>query len=113
MKYLYGNFSENQITDTTQLMHSEVHKLLLYKDSNIDSVIFADDEQFITFFKNLMYRFGGMNELLGEPSEMVLLMSTLQAALTLVTSDNYSWRRYRQLILDSHGYISSMFNKEV
>lgn len=111
MKYLYGTFSDKQIEINTQLMHNEVHKLLLYKDNNITDIIFEDDDAFLNYFKNLLYRFGGLNTLLGEPVEMVGLMSTLQAAYNEIIDENYSWKSFRRLILDSHGYISSI-NKE-
>lgn len=112
MNYLYGNFSDNQIELNAKIMHSEVHKLLLYKDNKITETIFVSEKDFLNYFTNLLYRFGGLNELLGEPVEMVSLMSTLQAAKDEVCSDNYNWNNFRRLILDAHGFIKLMF-KEV
>lgn len=109
MEYLYGNFSDKQIELNAVSMHNAVHKLLLYKDKNVSGLIFDTDEQFHHYFKNLLYRFGGFNTLLGEPEQMVSLMSTLQAAYNEIEKDDFNFSTYRRLILDAHGFISSMF----
>lgn len=109
MTYKYGEFTDNQIDVNAKFMHGEIHKLLLYKDPNIELDIFRNDDDFLTFFRNLMYRFGGLNELLGEPDQMVALMSTLQAAYDESLKDNFEWATYRRLILDVHGYIKAVF----
>lgn len=111
MKYLYGKFSDNQISTNAKIMHNEIHKLLLYKDNKVDEKIFNSEEDFQNYFTNLLKRFGGLNELLGEPNFMVSLMSTLQAAYDEVNSENYNFLTFRRLILDSHGYIKAMFEE--
>jgi hypothetical protein len=40
MQYLYGEFTDEQINKTVISMHSDIHKLLLYKDRNITEQIF-------------------------------------------------------------------------
>lgn len=112
MNYLYGKFSREQIQLNSRLMHSEVHKLLLYKDKNIKQKIFENDEDFLNYFHNLLCRFGGLNELLCCPVEMVGLMATLQAANDLVRSDSFDYCEYRRLILDAHAYIKKIFTAE-
>lgn len=111
MKHLYGNFSNNQILLNAKIMHNEVHKLLLYKDKMVEENIFNSEDDFINYFTNLLFRFGGLNELLGEPVSMVSLLSTLQAALDEVKSSSYNYSNYRRLILDAHGYIKLMFEE--
>ena len=81
MKYLYGEFTDKQINEAVRVMHNDIHKLLLYKDKKIEETIFNSEEDFFNYYDNLLFRFGGLNELLGEPDNMVMLMSTLQAAL--------------------------------
>lgn len=110
-KYLYGNFTDIQIKENAKLMHNEIHKLLLYKDNKVTEKIFNSDEEFNNYFINILYRFGGLNELLGEPNYMVSLMSTLKAAYDEATSDNYNYANFRRMILDSHGYIKLMFEE--
>lgn len=111
MRYLYGEFTDNQITEAVRVMHNDIHKLLLYKDNKITETIFNTDKDFEIYFTNLLFRFGGLNELLGEPDQMVALMSTLQAAYNEVMSDHFSYRTFRRAILDSHGYIKAMFEE--
>jgi len=111
MEYLYGSFSNKQIKINSKYMHNEIHKLLLYKDKNITETIFNSEQDFINYFNNLLYRFGGLNKLLGEPDYMVAFMSTLQAAYDEVNSDSYKYCTFRKLILDAHGYIKLMFEE--
>lgn len=111
MKYLYGEFSNGQIQLNAKIMHSEVHKLLLYKDKNLEQEIFSNDNDFKIYFKNLLYRFGGLNELLGCPTQMVALISTLQSAYDMVQSDKFSYCEYRRLILNAHNYIKNIFEE--
>lgn len=108
-QYLYGEFSDEQMKANAKLLHAECHKLLVYKDENITEKNFANDAEFMTYFHNLLERIGGMNTLLGEPDMMVSLMSTLQAAYDMCNGDNYDYRRFRRLILDSHGILTQMF----
>lgn len=111
MTYLYGEFADKQIELNARLMHGEIHKLLLYKDDNISENLFKDDLEFLSYFHNLLCRFGGLNDLLGEPRQMVALMATLQAAYKEVQSETYKWEDYRRLILDAHGYVTAMFRE--
>lgn len=111
MKHLYGEFSNKQITVNAKIMHNEVHKLLLYKDKMVEENIFDSEDDFINYFTNLLFRFGGLNKLLGEPVSMVSLMSTLQAAFDEARSNSYNYSNFRRLILDAHGYIKLMFEE--
>mgnify|MGYP007069851954 CR=1 FL=1 len=111
MKYLYGEFSTEQIQLNAKLMHSEVHKLLLYKDKNVTQEIFSNDEDFQVYFKNLLYRFGGLNELLNCPTQMVALIATLQSAYDLAKNNSFNYCEYRRLILNAHNYIKIIFEE--
>ena len=113
MKHLYGTFSDSQIQSYATTMHNEIHKLLLHKDNNITETIFNSEEDFRNYFINLMVRYAGLNELLGQPTKMVALMSTLQAAYCEVINEDYEYSVFRKLILDAHGYIKSMFEEVV
>lgn len=112
MQYLYGEFTDEQINKTVIQMHNDIHKLLLYKDRNITEQIFNSEEDFVSYFTNLLFRFGGLNELLGEPKEMVSLMSTLQGAYREIRNPKkYKFWRFRRAILNCHGYIKAMFEE--
>ena len=104
MDYLYGTFSDEQIKNAACLMHKNIHRLLLYKDKLVTDRIFNSDE-------DILFKFGGLNTLLGYPNDMLLLISTLQAAYDLIDSPKYSYRIFRKAILDSHGYIKAMLEE--
>lgn len=112
MDYLYGEFTNEQINKTVVLMHNDIHKLLLHKDRDITEEIFNSEEDFLSYFNNLLFRFAGFNELLGEPQEMVYLMSTLQSAYNEVLRKHFRYYVFRRAILDCHGYIKKMFELE-
>lgn len=107
--YLYGKFTDKQIIEATRAMHNDIHKLLLYKDKRIEETIFEDDEAFLVFFQNVMFKFGGTKTLFNNNGIMVILMSTLQGAYDNVTSDEFDYITFRRAILDSHEYIKLMF----
>lgn len=111
MRYLYGTFTDDQMKTTARQMHSEVHKLLLYKDPNISDKVFATDEEFIHFFENVLVRFGGFNHLLGEPDKMPYLMSSLQAAFDELGKDPFDYHLYRKLLFDVHGYLTEILGE--
>lgn len=113
MKYLYGEFTDSQMHSAVCSMHNDIHKLLLYKDEKIKDKIFRTDEDFKIYFDKLLFRFGGLNELLGEPEQLVKLMSTLQGAYDEVNSEHFNYKVFRRAILDSHGYLTAMFESEV
>ena len=105
MDYLYGEFSDEQIKNAAILMHKNIHRLLLYKDNLVTTKIFK------RYFENILFKFGGLNTLLGYPEEMVSLMATLQAAYDIVDSPRYNYSIFRRAILDSHGYIKAMLEE--
>nr|DAM58011.1 MAG TPA: hypothetical protein [Caudoviricetes sp.]DAV96504.1 MAG TPA: hypothetical protein [Caudoviricetes sp.] len=111
MDYLYGTFSDEQIKNAACLMHKNIHRLLLYKDKLVTDRIFNSDDDFKKYFEDILFKFGGLNTLLGCPNDMLLLISTLQAAYDLIDSPKYSYRIFRKAILDSHGYIKAMLEE--
>lgn len=109
MEYIYGSFTKRQIKEAAHAMHNDVHKLLLYKDNRIEEKIFENDEVFLIFFQNVMFKFSGTKTLFNNNGIMVTLMATLQAAYDEVTSDEFDYMTFRRAILDSHNYIKQMF----
>ena len=109
MKYIYGEFTDKQIANAVKTMHGDIHKLLLYKDKNVTTTIFESEGDFLIFFKNTLFRFGGLSELFGDTLYMVKFMATLQAAYTEVLNTNFNWHIFRRAILDFHDYLTLMF----
>lgn len=113
MEYLYGQFDDRQAQDCAKHMHNEIHILLLFKDPKVDQILFKTDEEFHEYFVNLLYKFGGLNDLLGNPDYFVELMTVLRLALSEVEKTEFNFATYRKLILDAHGLITAIFEKEV
>ena len=111
MQYIYGDFTDKQINEAVRAMHGDIHKLLLYKDNTIEEKIFEDDEAFLVFFENVMFKLGGTKTLFNDNGLMVTLMATLQGAMDNFKSDHFSYKKFRRAILDSHGYIKQMFEE--
>lgn len=109
MEYIYGSFTKRQINEAARAMHNDVHKLLLYKDNRIEEKIFENDEAFLIFFHNIMFKFSGTKTLFNNNGIMVTLMATLQAAYDEAVSDEFDYMTFRRAILDSHNYIKQMF----
>ena len=109
MQYIYDDFTDKQINEAVRAMHSDIHKLLLYKDKTIEEKIFEDDEAFLVFFENVMFKLGGTKTLFNDNGLMVTLMATLQGAMDNFKSDHFSYKKFRRAILDSHGHIKQMF----
>ena len=102
MEYIYGEFTDRRIKEAVRAMHSDIHRLLLYKDKKIEEIIFESEEEYMAYIKNLLFRFAGMNELFGEPPQLVAFMSTLQAAYDEILSENFRYSVFRRANLDCH-----------
>jgi hypothetical protein len=55
-----------------------------------------------------MRRLDGFNELLFYPTEIVAIMSLLEAAMIESRKDNFNYKSYRKLILDAHRLIDEI-----
>ena len=111
VNYIYGSFSDAQIKKTAQMMHGEIHKLLLYKDPKVLDEIFPTSEIFEAYFKNLFYKYNGLNHLLGFPEYMVQFLSILEAAYIEHKSSNYCFYSFRKLIFDAHDCLTKLFGE--
>ena len=99
MDYKYGEFTQNQISETKNQLRRKIFFLLLYvdpekaseyKDVNVDDAI-----------ESVLHLIGGLNDLLGCPQEVVTVQSLLDAALLEHRKADFNWKRYRKLILDA------------
>ena len=99
MDYRYGNFTQDQIVETKQKMRKQIFFLLLIVDpvkaEEYDNV---DVNEAID---NVLNEFGGLNDLLNYPKELVEIMALINAAKIEYNSRNYNWSKYRKLILDA------------
>lgn len=103
MNTKYGNYATSQIHNTKLSLRKSIFFLLLYVDPETKKEY--PDIDVVEAFHNLQYKLNGINSILYEPSELVETMGLLEAALLEYTSENFSWKRYRKLILDAGAMI--------
>ena len=106
MQNKYGYFDDEQIEKYKVILHKDLFWLLLYKDPKTkDEYSYVD---FNKYFDGLMRKIAGLNELLFYPTEIVLIMSLLEAALIESKKENFNYRVYRKLVLDAHTEIDKI-----
>ncbi len=99
MKYKYGDFSQTQIALTKERMRKQIYFLLLIVDEKTAHEFENVDVN--EAFEGILAAFGGLNDLLGQPPELVQIMSLLNAAYIEYKSEPFNWNSYRSLILDA------------
>lgn len=98
MTYKYGDFKHNQIAETKLKMRKQIFFLLLIVDPE---TAWQYEVSVLEAFENVLRVFGGLNDLLGYPSELVSVMSLLNAAFLEYKNVDFKYERYRKLILDA------------
>lgn len=106
MKHLYGEFSENQISQTKKSLRGSIFFLLLCVDTKTSWEY--QDVDVNKCFEGLLLKIGGLNELLLKQPEIVTTMSLLQAALMEYNSPDFNFFTYRKLILDAGAEINKL-----
>ena len=104
MKNIYGAYGDAQFSGYIKKLHSMIHWLLVYKDEN--NSVLSD------YFNFLQLRIQGFNSLLGEPSEIVELMTLVECAKTeFLKGPNCDNHVYRRFVLDAHAVIDRLQKK--
>lgn len=106
MQYKYGHFKDTQFEGHKKSLKKAIFWLLLYKDPKT-----KDDYpnlDFDKYFDGLMRRIDGLNHLLSYPTEIITLLSTLQAAKLEADKDNFNFKIYRKLILDAGSLVDKI-----
>ena len=109
MKHLYGEFTQNQIAQTKKSLRGSIFFLLLCVDSKTSHEYKEVDVN--KCFKGLLLKLGGLNELLMNQPELVMVMSLLQAAMNEYNNPEFEFKTYRKLILDAGAEVDKL--KEV
>ena len=99
MKHKYGEFSFEQFEDAKEYVRKQIFFLLLIVDPNTkDSFKYVNQDE---AFHEIMNKLSGMNHLLGEPTELVMVLSLLEEAYWELQNPDFEFKRYRKLILDA------------
>jgi hypothetical protein len=106
MRNLYGNFDNEQMENYKVKLHKELFWLLIYKDPKTKDEYLSVD--FNKYFDGLMRKIDGLNELLFYPTEIVAIMSLLEAALIESKKADFNYQAYRKLVLDAHSLVDKI-----
>ena len=95
----YGEFADMQISEIKEILRKRIFFLLLVAEDLEAKTKFpeVDLEQANT---TLLWRISGLNELLGEPTELVTVLSLLEEAKNSI-KPTFDFAKYRKLILDA------------
>ena len=106
MQTIYGHFEDEQMENYKVKLHKELFWLLIYKDPKTrDEYLNVD---FNKYFDGLMRRIDGLNALLFYPTEIVAIMSLLEAALIESKKVDFDYQSYRKLVLDAHSLVDKI-----
>lgn len=98
-KYKYGSFNDDQERLTKKYMQKQIYFLLLYVDEKTRERY--DNINVVDAFSSIQTWFGGLNELLFYPVELVRVCSLLEAARKEYESEDFEFSKYRKLLLDA------------
>lgn len=99
VKTSYGLFTTSQVNDYVKEIQRMVFWCILYTDPKTSGEY--PDINVASYQKNIMKKIVGFNTLLSYPKEMMDVIVTLESALNLLKSSEYTFAEYRKLILDA------------
>lgn len=106
MKNLYGNYTIAQIQQIKNNLRKNIFFFLLYVDPKTAGQYKNVDVT--KSIEGLLYKLGGLNELLLCQPELVDVMSLLQAALIEYNNPQFHFQIYRKLVLDAGATIMKL-----
>ncbi len=109
MEHKYGSFDDGQLERYKEKLHKDIHWLLIYKDPNlVDQYGNVDYQKYYTF---LMKRIDGLNKLLFYPTEIVNLMSILEASNIETLKETFDFVSYKKLIFDAQSIVNKLYDR--
>ena len=106
MRQKYGQFTQSQTSNTKKEIRKNIIFLLSIADPKTQANYQHIDVQ--AAFQSLLDELSGLNELLFNPPELVIVMSLLEAALNEYSGDNFNFGKYRKLILDAGAKVDTI-----
>lgn len=95
----YGEFAEMQISEIKEILRKRIFFLLLVAE-DLEAKEKFPEVDLMQANTTLLWRISGLNKLLGEPTELVTVLSLLEEAKNTITN-NFDFAKYRKLILDA------------
>lgn len=96
----YGTISKEQFEEYKKQLHGMVHWLLLYKEKEFEKL---DD-----YFSSVLFKINGLNSVMNYPSNIMMLLTTLEAARLENEKEDCDYNKYRKAILDAHSIIDKI-----
>lgn len=101
MHSIYGDIDEKCLNDYKKKLHSKIHWLLIYKESD-DCLYFKD------YFNSLLRYINALNNVLDKNAIIMDLLVTLQMAYDESNKKDYSYKTYRKYVLDAHNIVDKL-----
>ncbi|MCR4720930.1 MAG: hypothetical protein K5655_04310 [Lachnospiraceae bacterium] len=102
MNTLYGEINNIQLDDFKKKLHSKIHWLLIYKESDDFNVDFDN------YFTELMKYVGALGKVFNKDSLIIEILTMLQIAYDESTNDNFNHKRYRHYVLEAHNLVDRL-----
>ena len=106
MNNKYGSFPEAQIQAYKKYLHSKIHWMLIYRDP-----AFGTQYEYVNvpkYIQSIQSQLDGLNELLSDVPEIIVLMSLIEEAKKECESLSFDYSVYRRLLLDAHSVIDEL-----
>ncbi len=101
-QHKYGEFTDKQIDEIKEILRHRIFFLLLVaEDEAKNNKVEYPHIDLMKANTSLLWRISGLNELLGNPIELVTVLSLLEEAKNTIKGDNFNFKKYRKLILDA------------
>lgn len=101
-QHKYGEFADKQIDEIKEILRHRIFFLLLVaEDEAKNNKVEYPHIDLMKANTSLLWRISGLNELLGNPIELVTVLSLLEEAKNTIEGDNFNFKKYRKLILDA------------
>ena len=97
--YKYGDFADMQISEIKEILRKRIFFLLLVAE-DLEAKEKFPEVDLVQANTTLLWRISGLNELLGQPTELVTVLSLLEEAKNTIKPD-FDFGKYRKLILDA------------
>lgn len=102
----YGEFADKQLFETKAILRKKIYFLLLVAEDKEHSQF--PDVSLLEAHTSLLWLISGLNELLGEPQEVVTVLSLLEEAKNMINDTNFNFAKYRKLILDAGAKVQNI-----
>ena len=100
VEHKYGEFADLQISEAKKYICKRVFFLLLVAE-DLETRENFPDVSLPKAHKNVLWYISGLNDLLLQPPCVVHALSLLEEAYNNLISENFDFKKYRKLILDT------------